>query len=77
MAKLDIQDGFCRLECQAGEEYNCEYVLPQKDGEPVRLVIPIVGSRLLMREGAGRFGSCTGRFAVLRWNATKVTGERR
>lgn len=40
MAKWDIQDGFWRLRCQEGEEYNFAYVLPQEDGKPVRLVIP-------------------------------------
>jgi hypothetical protein len=40
MAKFDIKDGFWRLDCQAGEELNFAYVLPQPEGEPVRLVVP-------------------------------------
>ena len=40
MVKFDIKDGFWRLDCQKGEEWNFAYVLPQAAGEPVRLVIP-------------------------------------
>jgi hypothetical protein len=40
MAKFDIKDGFWRLNCAEGEEWNFSYVLPQDDGEPVRLVVP-------------------------------------
>jgi hypothetical protein len=40
MAKFDIKDGFWRLDCQEGEQWNFAYVLPQKEGEPVRLVVP-------------------------------------
>jgi hypothetical protein len=40
MAKWDVKDGFWRLDCQAGEEYNFAYVLPQPAGKPVLLVIP-------------------------------------
>ena len=40
MAKYDIKDGFWRLDCKAGEEWNFCYVLPQKEGEPIRLVVP-------------------------------------
>ncbi len=29
MAKFDIKDGFWRLDCQEGKEYNFLYVLPQ------------------------------------------------
>ncbi len=41
MAKWDIKDGFWRLDCQAGEEWNFAYVLPSSVGtnDPV-LVIP-------------------------------------
>jgi len=38
--KFDIKDGFWRLDCQKGEEWNFAYVLPQAAGEPIRLVIP-------------------------------------
>ena len=40
MAKWDIKDGFWRLDCQEGEEWNFAYVLPQEEGQPVRLVVP-------------------------------------
>ena len=40
MAKYDIKDGFWRMQCQEGEEWNFAYVLPQHEGEPVRLVVP-------------------------------------
>ena len=40
MAKWDIKDGFWRLDCQAGEEWNFAYVLPQEEGCPVKLVVP-------------------------------------
>ena len=36
----DIQDGFWRLNCRQGEEWNFSYVLPQPEGEPIRLVVP-------------------------------------
>ena len=40
MAKFDIKDGFWRMDCQEGEEWNFAYVLPQREGEPIRLVVP-------------------------------------
>ena len=40
MAKWDIQDGFWRLNCRDGEEWNFCYVWPQAPGEPTRLVVP-------------------------------------
>jgi hypothetical protein len=40
MAKFDIKDGFWRLNCAEGEEWNFSYVLPQPPGEPTRLVVP-------------------------------------
>jgi hypothetical protein len=40
MAKWDIKDGFWRMDCRAGKEWNCTYVLPQLPGEPVWLVVP-------------------------------------
>ncbi len=39
-AKWDIQDGFWRMDCAKGEEYNFCYVLPQKQGERVQIVVP-------------------------------------
>ena len=40
MTKWDIKDGFWRLNLQEGEEWRFYYVLPQKYGEPVKLVVP-------------------------------------
>ena len=40
MEKWDIKDGFWRLNCALGEEWNFAYVFPQAEGEQVRLVVP-------------------------------------
>ena len=40
MAKWDMKDGFWQLDCALGEEWNFTYVLPQAEGEPIKLVIP-------------------------------------
>jgi hypothetical protein len=32
MVNWDIKDGFWRMDCEAGEEYNFAYVLPQEEG---------------------------------------------
>jgi hypothetical protein len=40
MAKWDLKNGFWRMDCQAGKEYNFAYVLPQVVGMPITLVIP-------------------------------------
>ncbi len=40
MAKWDIKDGFWRMDCAAGEEWNFAYVLPQEEGKPITLVVP-------------------------------------
>ena len=40
MAKWDVKDGFWRLDCAEGEEFNFAYVLPQPEGSPTVLVIP-------------------------------------
>jgi hypothetical protein len=40
MAKYDIKDGFWRMECREGEEWNFSYVLPQPPGEPIHIVVP-------------------------------------
>ena len=40
MAKWDVKDGFWRLQCREGEEWNFSYVLPQEEGKPIRLVVP-------------------------------------
>ena len=39
-AKWDIKDGFWRLDCKEGEEWNFCCVLPQKPGMPIKLVVP-------------------------------------
>jgi hypothetical protein len=40
MAKWDIKDGFWRLDCREGEEWNFGYVLPSLDRTTTTLVIP-------------------------------------
>ncbi len=40
MAKWDIKDGFWRMDCATGEEWNFAYVLPQEDRKPITLVVP-------------------------------------
>jgi hypothetical protein len=40
MAKWDIKDGFWRMDCAVGEEWNFAYVLPQDEGMPTTLAIP-------------------------------------
>jgi hypothetical protein len=40
MAKWDIKDGFWRLDCQAGKEWNFAYVLPSSHGPDPTLFIP-------------------------------------
>jgi hypothetical protein len=40
MAKWDIKDGFWRMDCAEGEEWNFAYVLPQEEGKPTKLVVP-------------------------------------
>ena len=39
-SKLDISDGFWRLIVKGDDCYNFAYVLPQKPGEPTRIVVP-------------------------------------
>jgi hypothetical protein len=38
MAKWDIKDGFWRMDCAAGEEWNFAYVLPQEESKPITLL---------------------------------------
>ena len=40
MAKWDIKDGFWRMDCHEGEEWNFSYVLPQPDGARITIVVP-------------------------------------
>ena len=40
MEKWNIKDGFWRLNCALGEEWNFTYILTQEKGEQVRLVVP-------------------------------------
>ena len=39
-SKLDIKDGFWRMVCALGEEWNFAYVLPNHPGKPVEIVVP-------------------------------------
>jgi hypothetical protein len=39
-SKLDISDGFWRLTVRLADSFNFAYVLPQPDGEPIRIVVP-------------------------------------
>ena len=39
-AKWDIKDGFWRLDCREGEEWNFCYVVPQKRGMPIKMMVP-------------------------------------
>ena len=41
MTKWDVKDSFWRLDCQAGEEFNFAYVLPQEPNNKTILVIPM------------------------------------
>ena len=38
-SKLDIKDGFWRMVCELGSEWNFAYVLPNHPGEPIELVV--------------------------------------
>lgn len=40
LMKLDIKDGFWRMVCAEGQEWNFAYVLPNHPGEPVEIVVP-------------------------------------
>ena len=57
MAKWDIKDRFWRMDCREGEEWNFAYVLPQPEGEPIRLVIPTSGDSYIFTNGMGRVTS--------------------
>ena len=39
MAKWDVKDGFWRMMCEEGGEWKFAYVLPQRVGEPIKLVV--------------------------------------
>ena len=41
--KLDISDGVWRLIVRAEDSFNFAYVLPQREGEPVQIVVPSEG----------------------------------
>ena len=38
--KWDIKDGFWRIDCKEGGECTVCYVLPQKPGTPINIVVP-------------------------------------
>ena len=40
LSKLDVSDGFWRMVCEEGEEWNFAYVLPSKPGQDVEIVVP-------------------------------------
>ena len=40
MAKWNIKDGFWRLNCQEGEEWNFCYILPHPDRQSSKIVVP-------------------------------------
>jgi hypothetical protein len=40
MAKWDVKDGFWRMCCEDGKQWDFTYVLPQLEGNPIRLVVP-------------------------------------
>jgi hypothetical protein len=40
MAKWDIKDGFWRMDCTAGKEWNFAYVLPEEGRHSTTLVVP-------------------------------------
>jgi hypothetical protein len=40
MAKWDVKDGFWQMCCEDGKEWNFTYVLPQRTGAPIWLVVP-------------------------------------
>jgi hypothetical protein len=40
MAKWDVKDGFWRIDCPEGKQWNFAYILPQPPGSLVNLVIP-------------------------------------
>ncbi len=42
MAQWDIKDRFWRMDCENREEWNFVYVLPQEDGKPVQIVVPLL-----------------------------------
>jgi hypothetical protein len=41
MSKLDISNGFWRLIVRGADCFNFAYVLPQQEGEPCRIVVPL------------------------------------
>ena len=40
MSKLDIADGFWRMVCEEGQEWNFAYVLPNTPGKPIEILVP-------------------------------------
>jgi hypothetical protein len=53
MAKWDIKDGFWRMDCEHGEEWNFACILPQEEGKPIQLVVPT-----LLQMGCVEFPPC-------------------
>ena len=53
-AKKDIKDGYWRMVIEKGAEWNFAYVLPQEEGNPVKLVVP-TSLQMGWTESAGFF----------------------
>ncbi len=70
MAKFDIKDGFWRLNCAEGEEWNFAYVLPKREGEPLKLVVPyFCAASEMARDVAGWYAGETLFSFILSTNA--------
>ena len=41
MSKLDIKDDFWCMVCEAGQEWNFAYILPDTPRETVEIVVPL------------------------------------
>jgi hypothetical protein len=57
-SKYDVSDGFWRMVVAKGSEWNFAYVLPQEEGEPIRLVVPNA-LQMGWRESPGYFCSAS------------------
>ena len=57
-AKFDIKDRFWRLVCKGGAEYNFTYIMPQEEGKPTKLVIPI-SLQMVWTESPSYFDTAT------------------
>ncbi len=78
MAKYNTKDGFWRMDCHEGEEWNFCYVLPQPPGKPVQLVIP-TSLQMGWIESPAFFGAATemGRDVVMQYTDMPSTRSHR